>query len=61
MIIYLAARYSRHEYMQAVRTSLQMKGHTVTSRWIEAPEGKYGRGGTTRGRTCLRVPRSTVR
>ena len=48
MIIYLAARYSRHEYMRAIRTSLQMKGHTVTSRWIEAPEGKYGRGSFTR-------------
>jgi len=48
MRIYLAARYSRHEEMQGVRDVLQALGHTVTSRWIEAPEGRYGRGSFTR-------------
>jgi hypothetical protein len=44
MRIYLAARYSRHEEMQGVRDVLAAFGHTVTSRWIEAPEGRYGSG-----------------
>jgi nucleoside 2-deoxyribosyltransferase len=32
---YLAARYSRHPEMQAVRDVLQSLGHQVTSRWID--------------------------
>jgi hypothetical protein len=34
MLIYLAARYSRHPEMQAVAHTLQADGHTITSRWI---------------------------
>ena len=34
MIIYLAARYSRHVELQSVRADLEKLGHTVTSRWI---------------------------
>jgi len=47
MKFYLAARYSRHEEMRGVRDELEGLGHTVTSRWIEAPEGRYGRGSFT--------------
>jgi len=45
--VYLAARYSRYSEMQGVRDVLAALGYTVTSRWIEAPEGKYGRGSFT--------------
>lgn len=34
MKIYLAARYSRIEEMNKVKTDLEKMGHTITSRWI---------------------------
>jgi hypothetical protein len=34
MLVYLAARYSRHLEMRAVRVDLEGLGFTVTSRWI---------------------------
>lgn len=34
MKVYLAARYSRHEELQAYRKDLESIGHEVTSRWI---------------------------
>lgn len=36
---YLAARYSRHPEMRAIRTELVAMGHTVTSRWIDQHGG----------------------
>jgi hypothetical protein len=41
MNIYLAARYSRHPEMQSVRDVLEVFGHKVTSRWVDAHGGKY--------------------
>ncbi len=35
MKIYLAARYSRHPEMQLHAETLRLRGHEITSRWIE--------------------------
>ncbi len=35
MKIYLAARYSRHPEMRAIRDEIHRLGHIVTSRWID--------------------------
>lgn len=43
MRIYIAARYGRLKEMQNVKSFLQGRGHTVTSRWLDglhtAPDG----------------------
>lgn len=40
MKIYLAARYSRHPEMREVRTMVEARGFTVTSRWIDCHGGQ---------------------
>jgi hypothetical protein len=39
VIIYLAARYSRHAEMRQIRDALHEVGHTVTARWIDQHGG----------------------
>lgn len=38
MKIYLAARYARMQEMQRYANSLRMKGHIITSQWIDGAE-----------------------
>lgn len=39
MYIYLASRYSRRDEMRVVAEALKLKGHKVTSRWLETEWG----------------------
>lgn len=43
-VIYLAARFERQDELRAYAAALRASGHTVTSRWLDAPGLQLGCG-----------------